>query len=253
MSTKTSASTTATALTLGGLTPDDIALLEAPFPEEQVGWRVGSYNRDLGKKEVLSYAPWSAYVERLNQIDPNWSYLVESSELSLLGSNQFGAKYGMVFKVALTIKGVTRYAVGAGLGEPSEKYDPFEMTVMGAESDTLKRACAKFGLGKQFYEKNLMTREEAEAKAGSGNTRPSPSRPSGGNTAAPRSSGGGSGFQMNPAQAKRAYAIARDKGFDGDNCVNDYVASVYSDKDRDSFFSREEMDTLLTHEFGSGR
>lgn len=239
-----------------GLTPEDVRILTEPFPESEVGYRVGSFNRETRQREILAYAPWAAYVHKLNTVDPSWSYKILKSETHLLEPGQVGFE----IEVALTIKGITRQAIAAGLiDKTSTGFFPFEMGVMGAESDALKRAAAKFGVGLQFYEnKVLLTREEAEQKAaeqdkkfsGGGSSSAGARPASTGGGTRPASTGGGSGtFQLSEGRRKRLYAIAKHAGFES---PSDYLAANFPGYPaEDGFFTVEQVEAVMAYDFGN--
>lgn len=120
-----------------GLTPEDILALEAPLPLSAHDARAKGQNKDKTKTQYLIYIDQEGVIPLLNSIDPNWSWDVLSVH--------FDAKYVSVTG-RLTIKGVSRDGVGGN--SPNGANSPVsEDTVKGAETDALKRAALRFGVG----------------------------------------------------------------------------------------------------------
>lgn len=120
-----------------GLTPQDIKALQAPLPLADHEAREKGTNKDKTKKQYLIYINQEGVIPLLNAIDPNWSWDVQNVH--------FEPHYVSVTG-RLTIKGVSRDGVGGN--SPNGQNSPVdEDTVKGAETDALKRAALRFGVG----------------------------------------------------------------------------------------------------------
>lgn len=123
--------------TASGLTPQDILAFQAPLPLDDHEAREKGTNKDKSKKQYLIYINQEGVIPLLNGIDPNWTWEVvniryEGAYVSVTGR--------------LTIKGVSRDGVGGN--SPNGSNSPVdEDTVKGAETDALKRASLRFGIG----------------------------------------------------------------------------------------------------------
>ena len=104
--------------------------LSAPFPPQQVHWRIGPRNRDKTKGQPLAYLNARDVMARLDEVvgPDHWS-------------DQYTAEGSRVF-CHLTICGVTK---GDGAGATDMEGDK------GAISDAFKRAAVKFGVGRYLY------------------------------------------------------------------------------------------------------
>lgn len=122
---------------MSGLTPEDIKTLQAPLPLSDHEAREKGTNKDKTKKQYLFYINQEGVIPLLNAIDPNWSWDV----LNVHFEQHYVSVTGR-----LTIKGVARDGVGGN--SPNGASAPVdEDTVKGAETDALKRAALRFGVG----------------------------------------------------------------------------------------------------------
>lgn len=120
-----------------GLTPQDIERLQAPLPLADHEARAKGTNKEGTKKQFLIYINQECVIPLLNSIDPNWTWEVQNVH--------FEPKYVSVTG-RLTLKGIARECVGGN--SPNGKNSPVdEDTVKGAETDALKRAALRFGVG----------------------------------------------------------------------------------------------------------
>lgn len=119
------------------LTADDIKRFEQPLALEDHEARASGKNKDETKQQWLIYVTQEGIIPLLNSIDPNWTWDVrESSKWD---------KYAVVTG-RLTIKDVFRDGRG-GNSPNSKSASTDENTEKGAETDALKRAAVKFGIG----------------------------------------------------------------------------------------------------------
>lgn len=110
------------------------AELSRPFPDALIKYRVGAISRDKTRAQALAYVAVNHYIDRLNELIPGrWQVAYEP-----WGDNRLICR--------LTIGELTRSSTGDGTGSPD--------AVAGAamEAQALKRACARFGLGRYLYE-----------------------------------------------------------------------------------------------------
>lgn len=114
--------------------------LEAPFPKELIKTRRGS------RGDQLSYAPVSAYVERLNRVfESNWTWCI-------LGHEIHGSE--VVVRGALTAAGVEKQGFGGSpitVNKSTGEVISLADDLKAAASDCLKKCASLFGVGLEFY------------------------------------------------------------------------------------------------------
>lgn len=126
-----------------GLTKENVAHLRRPYHTNAVKWL------PIGKVAasgvmMLPHIDASLVIERLSEVDPAWH---EETVPMLLGANPadpFGLTHMAPWRCTLTVGGVTRSGVGQ-LDPMSNKADSKHLKA--GESDALKRAALKFGVG----------------------------------------------------------------------------------------------------------
>lgn len=98
--------------------------------------------KDVGKGNVRPYIPWYQATRLLDQYAPGWGF--EIVQLAHIGN-----KVAMVVQLNIPCKEgiVSRQATGNESDDTDSWGDPFS----NAESMALRRAAAKFGLGRYFY------------------------------------------------------------------------------------------------------
>lgn len=98
--------------------------------------------KKMGGKDI-TYLPWYMAVKYLDHFAPGWNYEVRSIQ-------QVGANCAVVVRITIpTADGhVWREATGIESDDKSGYGDP----TSNAESMALRRAAAKFGLGRYLYE-----------------------------------------------------------------------------------------------------
>lgn len=109
--------------------------MRAPFPPNEIEWRVGSTNADKSKGLALAYLTARHIMDRLDETvgGTNWQDRYEFH----------GARTVCYLSVRLDGEWITK-ADGAGDSDvEAEK---------GAISDALKRAAVKFGIGRYLYD-----------------------------------------------------------------------------------------------------
>lgn len=111
--------------------------LSEPVDSAHIKERPGFRDKQ-GNQHYFNYIDWTYAADRLDAICPEWSHRI--SRVDVVG------KFIAVC-VELTIAGVTRS--GMGVDEFSE-----EKGLKSAESDALKRAAVKFGIGRELYRKD---------------------------------------------------------------------------------------------------
>lgn len=113
------------------LTKEDIATLSKEFPDDTIGIKVNSFNKDRTKALLIQYLQHTDVYNRLEEVDPAWSCET--------GQPQFVDKT-IAIPMKMTVKGVTRENVGEGSDYKS------------AYSDAIKRAAMLFGVGRYLYD-----------------------------------------------------------------------------------------------------
>lgn len=109
--------------------------MRAPFPANEIEWRVGSTNADKSKGMALAYLTARHIMDRLDETvgGANWQDRYEFH----------GARTVCYLSVRIDNEWITK-ADGAGDSDvEAEK---------GAISDALKRAAVKFGIGRYLYD-----------------------------------------------------------------------------------------------------
>ena len=107
--------------------------LSEPFEPSLIRYRAGATNRDKTQAQALPYVDPRAYEDRLNHLVPgSWEVTFEP-----WGSDRIICR--------LTIHGVTRSSTGEAGDSPEG------IAGTSAESQSFKRACSKFGLGRHLY------------------------------------------------------------------------------------------------------
>ena len=112
---------------------DDVwAALSAPFPAEEIQWRVEAISKDKKRALVVPYVDARAVLDRLDEVvgPENWH---DAYEVLPKDGGTFAVK------ARLTVLGVTKEDVGEG------------DSLKAAFSDALKRAAVKFGVGRHLY------------------------------------------------------------------------------------------------------
>lgn len=116
--------------------------LQEPFPSDEVEFKPGATNKEKTKALALAYVDSRPYIQRLNQVSPDWH---DEYQITTLGDR-------VVVLCRLTIAGVTRTGDGECLlsgGDEGERVEPNAVTTASAQA--FKRACVKFGLGAYLY------------------------------------------------------------------------------------------------------
>lgn len=117
--------------------------LAKPFPESAISWKIQSYTK---RKQGDEYTPDTQAI-KVAFIDARD---VENRLDEVVGTGNWSDSYVVhpsgVIQCALTIGGVTK----EGFGYPNSDRD--DEPLKSAESDALKRAAVKFGVGRHLYE-----------------------------------------------------------------------------------------------------
>lgn len=123
---------------VAGLTPDDLAALAAPLPLES-GHSVRIAQTGDTWARWLTYTEEEPVKERLDQVDPNWSF-------TIISVRESGDVATVIARLA--VKGVVRDCIGSG----SVKGEDRENFIKAAATDAFKRGARLFGVG--LYLKN---------------------------------------------------------------------------------------------------
>jgi hypothetical protein len=166
--------------------------LDPAVIKEREGWKTS------GGVVMVKYIEWSTAADILDRVCPWWTYeAVEFKEVAGL----------FICRVRITVydeNGTGVFREGIGTDETSKG----EMGAKGAESDALKRAATKFGIGRELYDKETNThfarsgqqqqRSHGGGNAFSGAAQGAPTRP------------------VSDKQLQMIYNLGRDKGVNPD-------------------------------------
>lgn len=126
------------------LTNEDVAHMRRPYHVNAVRWLpIGGITRN-GSQQLLPHIDASLVIERLNDVDPGWTDVTEPMIPATDPNDPFGLRLYAPWQCRLIVKGVQRTGVGQ-LDATSSKLDG--KTHKAAESDSLKRAALRFGIG----------------------------------------------------------------------------------------------------------
>lgn len=174
--------------------------LGTPFQAPELKKRKGAWNKDLQRYEYYDYIEWNSVVHRLNDAYPRWAGEVKKTEYLYEDAKVMA----IAVTYAITINGVTREGIGTQL-IPRYKFYPqnnqpltpeqkalegklkdmTDMDIKGAESDALKRAAIKFGVGLHIQDNkgesssqpSIVQTENKNSYANNKNTSTSNSKP----------------------------------------------------------------------------
>ncbi len=125
------------------LTREDLRILKAPFPKENLGVKVQSTSKDRTRALLVLYLQHTDVQDRLEMVDPAWTTEVINEER--VGDTIY-------VRIRMTLKGVSRENVGEG-NDPKAAY-----------SDALKRAAMLFGVGRYLYDSPTVWAEYNESR-----------------------------------------------------------------------------------------
>lgn len=113
----------------------DLSALSAPFPPEEIEWRIGSTNADKTKGLALAYITSRHVMDRLDEVagPANWQDRYEVH----------GPRCICYLSIRVNDEWITK-ADGAG--------DTHVEAEKGGISDALKRAAVKWGIGRYLYD-----------------------------------------------------------------------------------------------------
>lgn len=125
----------------------------APFPAESILFRAGS-GAGAGKKVALAYVDARMVSERLDEVAPGWSFVLERTTVTPAGKRT-RTKYGE----SETVDTIRVVATGKLIVGASERMDVGETigdaddgkVVKTAASDALKRCAVHYGIGAYLY------------------------------------------------------------------------------------------------------
>lgn len=135
------------------MTAEHVKALRRPFHHNAVKWLpVGGLTK-RGSQAFMPHIDASLVIERLSEVDPCWSEvsrpMINNTEKD--GADPFGIKHMLPWECTLTVHGVTRTGRGQlGPTGPRNNQKPPQVDdkhIKSAESDALKRAALRFGVG----------------------------------------------------------------------------------------------------------
>ncbi|GGG87075.1 Rad52/Rad22 family DNA repair protein [Edaphobacter dinghuensis] len=124
--------------------------LSQPFPPEIIRWLVEERTPDRSKGKLLAYVDPRAYTDRLNEVvgPSGWHDRYSVNAISGVPRPERGGtvQSGKIFVLChLTIHG---FGTKPGTGE---RWADEKNALARAESQALRRACSRFGLGRYLY------------------------------------------------------------------------------------------------------
>lgn len=153
------------------LTKEDYDLLRAPFSVHAVRFRLGSWAGN-GKYTALTYIDSRLVVERLSEVDPNWTATYDQAE-GFYGDDRFDdwLRHHAPLSCNIRLKNTWRKDVGQlpvtalkpsiddypfkkdfKTGELTEpRWEISDKHIKALYSDALKRAAVQFGVGAYLY------------------------------------------------------------------------------------------------------
>ena len=129
----------------------DLAKLSAPFPPDQIDWRVGSTNSEKTRGMALAYIDSRAVMDRLDEVCgvDGWQ-----CEYSGIGADKtccrIGIKIGYFYEAAAG-GGMARAVDAEWVWKADGAGDTDFEAAKGAFSDAFKRAAVKWGIGRYLY------------------------------------------------------------------------------------------------------
>lgn len=201
-----------------------IAALTVPFRRDQIS------QRKIGGR-MLDYVEGHAYITRLNEAAPAWSFRMTKSETTALTTSRKGQSVQLP---CLTIYGeITIPGVGtrAGIGVQMIEDNAGEDVMKGGLTDCLKNCAKYFGLGLHMYSGDA---PQAAQSAPQQHQEPQPIRPQNGAQQAPQQATGhapmkpGTGGPATDGQKRALWAISKANKEQIDQWAADYNESNQS-------------------------
>lgn len=158
----------------GELTKEDYEILRAPFDVHAVRFRLGSWLPG-SRMSVLTYIDARLVMERLSEVDPNWTAKYNQPVFAWDDNNVEWLRHHAPLECTIDLKGAKRSDVGqlpVTAAKPDQELYPFkekknydtgEITYESPRweisdkhfkalySDALKRAAVHFGVGAYLY------------------------------------------------------------------------------------------------------
>lgn len=118
---------------------EHLEVLKKPFPESVIGVKLQSRSKDKTKALLVLYLQHTDVADRLEEVDPGWTFTCEKVDRRTDGQDQLTIVQG-----TLEILGIRRENFGEGEDEKS------------AASDCLKRCAMLFGVGRYLYDQEMV-------------------------------------------------------------------------------------------------
>lgn len=125
--------------------------LARAFPAEVVKVKPGR-----GGSKPLSYISHALVTERLNEVDPGWTWRVLTEHLYY---DQGGAPHCAGVTVEMTVNGVSRVEAGG-----PQRQDGFTNEIKNAYSDAIKRAAMRFGVALYIWDSLVDAQDDDDAR-----------------------------------------------------------------------------------------
>jgi hypothetical protein len=125
--------------------------LARAFPAEVVQQKPGR-----GGSKPLTYISHALVTERLNEVDPGWSWRVLTEHIWF---DQGGQPHCAGVTVEMTVNGVTRVEAGG-----PQRQEAFTNEIKNAYSDALKRAAMRFGVALYIWDALVDAQDDEDAQ-----------------------------------------------------------------------------------------
>jgi hypothetical protein len=125
--------------------------LAKAFPAEVVKTKPGR-----GGSKPLSYISHALVTERLNEVDPDWSWRVLTEHIWY---DPNGAPHCAGVTVEMTVGGVTRVEAGG-----PQRQEAFTNEIKNAYSDAIKRAAMRFGVALYIWDSLVDAQDDDDAQ-----------------------------------------------------------------------------------------
>jgi hypothetical protein len=124
--------------------------LAEPTPKEHVKTREGWRDRN-GNTHMVEYVEWHYVCDLLDEVWPYWEFSIRKIEQGQVNGHH--VVYVTAAITLITPEGNRLTREGVGTGTPKgDQAQGAETAYKSAESDALKRAATKFGIGRDLYQ-----------------------------------------------------------------------------------------------------
>jgi hypothetical protein len=132
-------------------TTETMKKLAEPFPDAVVKQKPGR-----GNSRPLSYISHALVTERLNDVDPGWSWRTVNEHVYFDAGN---VPHCAGVTVEMTVNGVSRVEAGG-----PQRQDGFANEIKNAYSDAIKRAAMRFGVALYIWDNLVDSQDDEDAQ-----------------------------------------------------------------------------------------